>query len=79
MAALTSAGADKENAEATTHFMWAAERDSCHSHGLFRLPGYCASLKSGKVNGKARPTLEDLAPAAIRCNGSTRLKGHCSV
>ena len=69
MAALTACGADKENAEAVTHFMWAAERDSCHSHGLFRLPGYAASLKSGKVNGKSRPTVEDLAPAAIRCNG----------
>lgn len=69
MAALTANGADIENAEATTHFMWAAERDSCHSHGLFRLPGYVASLKSGKVNGKAQPTLDDLAPAAIRCNG----------
>lgn len=69
MNALTANGADTENAEAVTHFMWSAERDSCHSHGLFRLPGYAASLKSGKVNGKSRPTVEDLAPAALRCNG----------
>ena len=69
MAALTANGADTENAEAVTHFMWSAERDSCHSHGLFRLPGYVASLKSGKVNGKARPTVEDLAPAALRVVG----------
>jgi len=69
MAALTANGADQENAEAVTHFMWAAERDSCHSHGLFRLPGYAASLKSGKVNGKSRPTVEDLAAATIRVNG----------
>jgi delta1-piperideine-2-carboxylate reductase len=69
MAALTANGADTENAEAVTHFMWAAERDSCHSHGLFRLPGYVASLKSGKVNGKSRPTVEDLTVAAIRVNG----------
>jgi delta1-piperideine-2-carboxylate reductase len=69
MQALMACGADQENAEAVTHFMWAAERDSCHSHGLFRLPGYAASLKSGKVNGKSRPTVEDLAPAAIRVNG----------
>ncbi len=69
MNVLTTSGADTENAEAVTHFIWSAERDSCHSHGLFRLPGYAASLKSGKVNGQARPTVEDLAPAALRCNG----------
>ncbi len=69
MDALMANGADRENAEATTHFMWSAERDSCHSHGLFRLPGYVASLKSGKVNGKSRPTVTDLAPAAIRVDG----------
>lgn len=69
MQALMASGADEENAQAVTHFMWAAERDSCHSHGLFRLPGYAASLKSGKVNGKARPTVSDLAPAALRVDG----------
>jgi delta1-piperideine-2-carboxylate reductase len=69
MNALTANGADQENAEAVTHFMWAAERDSCHSHGLFRLPGYVASLKSGKVNGKSRPKVEDLTAAAIRVDG----------
>ena len=69
MRALMASGADEENAKAVTHFMWAAERDSCHSHGLFRLPGYCASLRSGKVNGKAQPKVSDLAPAAIRVDG----------
>lgn len=69
MTALMSNGADTENAEAVTHFMWAAERDSCHSHGLFRLPGYIASLRSGKVNGKSRPTVHELAPAALRVDG----------
>lgn len=67
--ALTANGADRENADAVTHFMWAAERDSCHSHGLFRLPGYVASLKSGKVNGHARPTIEHLTSAVLRCDG----------
>ena len=69
MNALITNGADQENAEAVTHFIWSAERDSCHSHGLFRLPGYIASLRSGKVNGRSRPTVEELAPAAIRVNG----------
>lgn len=69
MAALTKSGADHENAEAVTHFIWSAERDSCHSHGLFRLPGYAASLKSGKVNGNARPKIEPLGTAALRVDG----------
>jgi len=69
MRALLANGADQENAAAVTHFIWSAERDSCHSHGLFRLPGYVASLRSGKVNGAARPSLSDLAPAAIRVDG----------
>lgn len=69
MAALQASGADQQNAEAVTHFMWSAERDSCHSHGLFRLPGYCASLRSGKVNGRARPSVHDLAGAALGVNG----------
>jgi len=69
MQAFLANGADEENAAAVTHFMWAAERDSCHSHGLFRLPGYIASLKSGKVNGKSRPIVSDIAPAAIRVDG----------
>jgi delta1-piperideine-2-carboxylate reductase len=47
----------------------AAERDLCHSHGLFRIPGYVASLKSGKANGKARPAVSELAPGVVRIDG----------
>jgi len=46
-----------------------AERDGCVSHGLFRLPGYVATLKSGKVKGDARPTVTKLAPAVVQVNG----------
>jgi delta1-piperideine-2-carboxylate reductase len=66
MAALQAAGADAENARATTDIMMRAERDRCASHGLFRLQGYCKSLRSGKVNGAARPELSDPAPAVLR-------------
>jgi len=62
-------GADAENARAVADNVTAAERDLCHSHGLFRIPGYVASLKSGKVNGKARPSASDLAPGVIRVDG----------
>ena len=67
--ALVSNGCNDENATAVADTITAAERDKCHSHGLFRLPGYVAALKSGKVNGNARPTVEKLAPAVLRTDG----------
>lgn len=66
---LTQHGADEENARAVADIVTAAERDLCHSHGLFRIPGYVASLKSGKANGKARPAVSDLAPSVVRVAG----------
>jgi delta1-piperideine-2-carboxylate reductase len=69
-AALRANGCDEENAGAVATVVADAERDGCPSHGLFRLPGYVASLKSGKVNGKARPSLETLAPGVLRVKGN---------
>ena len=68
-AALSRAGCDEENATAVAAVMMAADADGCASHGLFRLAGYLASLKSGKVDGKARPTVARLAPAVIQVDG----------
>ncbi|NKB75905.1 MAG: Ldh family oxidoreductase [Gammaproteobacteria bacterium] len=62
-------GCNSENATSVADTMIAAERDICHSHGLFRLPGYVASLRSGKVNGNAKPRLERLAPSVLRVDG----------
>lgn len=62
-------GADELNASAVADIVTMAERDGCHSHGLMRLPGYVATLKSGKVDGKARPTVTQLAPAVVQVNG----------
>ena len=42
-------GCDEENAAALANTITAAERDGSHSHGLFRLPGYVASLRSGEM------------------------------
>jgi len=62
-------GCDGPNAGAIAETITTAERDRCHSHGLFRLPGYVTSLRNGKANGKAQPRLERLAPAVIRVHG----------
>ena len=69
MRCLTQHGADAENARAVADIVTAAERDLCHSHGLFRIPGYVASLKSGKVNGKAQPAITVLAPSVVQVAG----------
>ena len=62
-------GCDEANAAAAADRMVQAEADRCHSHGLFRLPWYVAGVQSGKVNGRAKPAVEQLAPAVIRVDG----------
>lgn len=68
-ACLARNGCDDDNATAAAKTIAAAERDGSVSHGLFRLPGYIASLQSGKVNGGASPQHDGLTPAAIRVDG----------
>ena len=68
-AALIKAGCNDPNAKAIAETVWMAERDGCSSHGLFRIPGYVGSLKSGKVNGHAMPKLERTAPSVLWVEG----------
>ncbi|MEP2919232.1 MAG: Ldh family oxidoreductase [Sulfitobacter sp.] len=42
-----------------------AERDGSLSHGVFRIEGYVNTLRSGWVDGKAVPIIEDKAPGFI--------------
>jgi len=63
-------GCDEENANILSDTIMRAERDGSLSHGLFRLPAYVASLKSKKVNGKARPELKNIAPSIIKVLGN---------
>ncbi len=62
-------GADDANANALATTIMTAERDGSHSHGLFRLPAYVASLRSGKVKGDAKPKATAVTPALIRLHG----------
>ena len=50
-----------------------AERDGSLSHGLFRLPAYVSGLKSGKINGKARPEIKKISPSVIKVLGKNCL------
>ncbi len=62
-------GCDAANAEALADIVGRAERDGSHSHGLFRVPGYVKALRSGKVDGKAKPSLKHVTPAIIQVDG----------
>lgn len=63
---LTALGASQDNAEAIAEVITAAERDDCKSHGLFRLPGYSVALRNGRIDGRSRPEVTELAPAVIQ-------------
>ena len=63
-------GCDRDNAAALADIICRAERDGSHSHGLFRVPGYVKALRSGKVDGKAKPTVKQLTPAVIQIDGN---------
>lgn len=66
--ALLNAGSSEEMANIVADTVMRAERDGSHSHGLFRIPGYVASLVSGKVNANADPKVENVTPVLIRCD-----------
>jgi delta1-piperideine-2-carboxylate reductase len=42
------------------------EQDGALSHGVFRMPGYVASLKTGWVDGYAEPVVTQVSPSFIR-------------
>ena len=67
--ALTHNGCDAANTQALVRTIVAAEQDGSLSHGLFRLPGYVASLRSGKVNGKADPTVKHKTSCIVSVHG----------
>jgi delta1-piperideine-2-carboxylate reductase len=62
-------GCDADNTNALVRTVVTAERDGSLSHGLFRVPGYVASLRSGKVNGKARPRVANKTPVIVNVHG----------
>ena len=66
---LVANGCDEANASAIANTIVRAERDGSASHGLFRLPGYVKSMRSGKVNGKASPVIDNKLAAVLSVDG----------
>ena len=70
---LSANGCDDETATILAELIMKAERDGSLSHGLFRLPAYVLGLKSGKINGKARPEVKKISPSVIKVLGNNCL------
>jgi len=70
---LLTNGCDEETATILADLIMKAERDGSLSHGLFRLPAYVSGLKSGKINGKARPEVKKMSPSVIKVLGNNCL------
>ena len=65
MRALTACNTREDNARIVTRSVVASEADGIHSHGLARLPTYCAHARCGKIDGQATPSCERVGPAAL--------------
>ena len=63
-AALAAAGASAGMALSTARALVAAEAQGLASHGLSRVPQYCAHLRLGRVNGQAQPRVVHQRSAA---------------
>ena len=70
---LLANGCDDETASILADLIRNAERDGSLSHGLFRLPAYVSGLKSGKINGKAKPEIKRISPSVIKVFGNSSL------
>ena len=65
-AALTGAGTAPANATYFTEAILDTELSGLEGHGFYWLQYYCEHVQSGKVDGKAKPSVEKLSPTAFR-------------
>ncbi|MGQ0675695.1 MAG: Ldh family oxidoreductase [Rhodospirillales bacterium] len=63
--ALANAGASPANAASVAAALVAAEIDGQKGHGLSRVAGYAAQARSGKVNGRAVPSVGRPKPGVL--------------
>ena len=68
---LARAGAAPWQAGPTAAALVAAEADGLKSHGLARAPAYADQVRSGKVDGQARPQLERTGDATLRVDAAS--------
>lgn len=64
--ALTGAGTSPDNARYFTEGIIDTELSGLSGHGFFWVPYYCEHVKSGKVDGNAKPKITRLSASAFR-------------
>lgn len=68
--ALVEAGASPEVAAALARNCAACERDGALSHGVFRVPGYLTSIRSGWADAAAVPVVERVGAGFVRVDAA---------
>jgi len=64
--ALTGAGTTPENARYLAEGILDTELSGMAGHGFHWVPFYCQHVRSGKVNGKAKPSVKKVSAVAFR-------------
>ena len=65
-AILQGAGVSKANAETIAHGLVSADLRGVESHGINRIPSYLARVRSGILDPKAEPTLNQITPVVAQ-------------
>lgn len=63
---LANADFSEAHAEAITRSVVAAQRDECHSHGLYRLLGCVETAHKGALDTRVEPEVIDQAPGIVK-------------
>lgn len=69
-AALTGAGTLARNAEYFADAILDTELSGLEGHGFYWLQYYCEHVRSGKVDGRAKPLVKKLSPVAFRVDAN---------
>lgn len=69
-AILVAHDTSQANAEQVAAALVAAEADGQKGHGASRIPSYAAQSRSGKVDGRATPTLTRAGPSALKVDAN---------
>lgn len=64
-ATFVAAGCSLDNAKSVARALVTAEADGLKGHGLSRVPTYLTMVKSGKIDGKARPSSSRPRPSVL--------------
>lgn len=65
---LIAHGVSEDNARSLARVIVQGQRDECHSHGVYRLISCVRTLRTGRVDARAVPTLRKLAGSVIEAD-----------